>query len=719
MISSRRILTIYRKELLEIIRDRRTMIAMIVIPVVLYPVLMLWLIWETQSEQDKLSRTVMTIEVADDPARRDLEHIIASVARQQPATSPSDEPRPRFDVRVGRTPDEELGPEAQLRVALNRAAQPVPLPPRLEVLIDYNDVNVRSRSAKEELVFLLNEYRSILTRESIRRLLGHDAAAGTALTQPAVSGVDRDIDLILRPVEITATPTASQRQRGGWALGQIIPILLVLMVVSGAIYPAVDLTAGERERGTLETLMATPVPTLHLIVGKFLVVATIALLTAALNLASVGATMHFGGVSRLMAGAAPIEFPLSVLPIILLCMVPLSLLAAAILVAVCSFARTFKEAQNYVVPVIIGTLVACVPVSMETVRLTGPLLILPVGNMVLLARDMLQQTCTAPATIVVLLSTTLYAAAAIAVAARLFGQEAVLFVDTGSFKNLFRRRLFTPARRPTTAQALLLAALLFPICFYGQLGLSGDSPANLIPMLKQLAIWQFVGLFVVLPVILCVYFRIDVLETFRFRQPPARAWLAAGMFGLSSWAIAQEFVRWQHQLLPPSQVMIEAARQMDEQLNAAPLGLALLLLALIPAVCEETLFRGFVLSGLSSGLKKWSAILGSAAIFATFHFMVDRIPLTFLLGALLAYICWQSGSLLPGILFHIMHNGSMLVLSRASAVRDWLGQAADDGTMPALPLSIRVATAAVFLLAILILSTATRSQDENGGQSSD
>ncbi len=485
------------------------------------------------------------------------------------------------------------------------------------------------------------------------------------------------------------------------------------MIVSAAIYPAVDLTAGERERGTLETLMATPVPTVHLVVGKYLVVATISMLIAALNLASAAATMHFGGITRAMTAQMPVELPLAVLPLILLCMVPLSLLFAALLVAVCSFARTFKEAQNYVVPVIIATLVACVPVSMESTRLEGLMLVLPVSNMVLLTRDLLQQNATWPAAVVVLLSTSLYAAAAIAVAARLFGQEAVMFVDTGSYKTLLRRRLFKPAPRPTTSFALLLVALLFPACFYGQAGLMGAAE-RFVYMLKWLAVWQFGGLFVLLPVAACLYLKVDVRETFRLRLPPWPAWPAAILFGLSTWVLAQEFVRWQHRLLPPSEALAKAAQQMEVQLNAAPIWLVLLLLAAVPAICEEMLFRGFLLSGLAANLRKWPAILAAAAVFAIFHFMVDRIPLTFLLGTLLAYVCWQTRSLLPGIAVHVMHNAAMLLAGRLPALRDWLNLT-DSGDALRIPPAVLLTAGAFFVLALAILvltmPAATRDGD--------
>src|SRR5207253_7727759 len=123
-------------------------------------------------------------------------------------------------------------------------------------------------------------------------------------------------------------------------------------------------------------------PTMHLIVGKFFVVATIGMITAALNVASVGATMHFSGITRALSAEMPVEIPISVLPVVLLCLIPFALLFSAVLLAVCSFARTFKEAQNYIMPVMILSLIPAFTTTMPSVRLERGLLVMPVGNMV-------------------------------------------------------------------------------------------------------------------------------------------------------------------------------------------------------------------------------------------------------------------------------------------------------------------------------------------------
>lgn len=699
----RRIGWIYRKELLEILRDRRTLTAMVVIPVVLYPLLMLGFLRAAESEQQRLKVQKFIVAVADESAADELHAIIQEVRRVQEIEDPGPQ-RGTFEVHVGTAPPEELGDGVQLQVKLTDT---LPAPPRqglphIEAEITYNEVNVHSRTAMEQLSEVLREFARLATRERLQQVL-----SDPRLQRGPEAGVN--VDMILQPVEINTVSVATNRQRGGWALGQIIPIILVLMTITGSVYPAIDLTAGERERGTLETLMVTPVPTLHLILGKFLVVATVGILTAALNVGSVAATMHFSGITRSITQEMPVEVPLDVLPIILFCMIPFSLLFAALLVAVCSFARTFKEAQSYVMPVILGALIPAVAVTLPSVRLSGILLVMPVGNMVLLARELFEGSRNWGQIIIVLLSTSLYAAAAVGVAVRLFGQEAVVFADAGSYKTLLLRRYCRPSPRPTTSQALLMAALVFPASFYAQFLVMGSSGENFLHTLKLLAVVQFAGLFVLLPLAVTLYYKIDPLETFRLRLPPARTWLGVLLLGVSSWAVAQEFLALQSKLVPPGEATLELMKRLSAQLETSPLWVVLLLLAVAPAIAEELFFRGFVLSGLRQNLSKWWAILLVSLTFGIYHFMIDRVPVTAMMGVVLAYLCWQSGSILPGIVFHILHNGLLMyVASRHPGVIEWFGI---KGELQLLPIHVVVPAVLAFAAGLVVVASIRQPAD--------
>ncbi len=699
MSSRSRIVAIYRKELIDILRDHRTMLAMVIVPVVIYPVLMLGFIRMAESEGARLRTQTFHVRVADEPTRELLRGIIDDV---QAATKEEQRPQPKFSITAGSADEEVLSDEVQLVVGLDLRDNPVPaieLHPmyRLKVGIVYNEVDVRSRTAKEELAAIFERNNASTREQALLQILG------TPETQDAAR---QRIEFILNPIAIESKSIATERQLGGWALGQVVPLVLVLMTITGAIYPAIDLTAGERERGTLETLMVAPVPVFTLIVGKFLVVASIALLAAILNVLCVGVTMHLGGLTSVMASQMSVEIPYETFPIIIFCMIPFALLFAAILVAVCSFARSSKEAQNYVMPVIIGAMVPAVSVLLPTVRLEGITLVLPVGNMVLLTRELFQQTYTWSQVFIVVLSTTLYASAAVAVAAKLFGQEAVLFADAGSYKTLIRRESFLPSVRPSAAQALLLVALLFPASFYAQSFLGQLGGGDFLWTQSVLVAVQFGGLFLVLPLVVAWYLKNQVKTTFLLALPSVFAWIGALLIGVSSWAMAREMIAWQSYVMPISPILHDASKAIEAQLVAAPLGLVLLMMAVVPAVTEEWLFRGYLLSGLASTFRKWAAIAVSGFLFGVFHFHVDRIPLTFALGMLMAYLCWQSRSLGPAILAHALHNGISVTMLCRPEWFTWMRfpDVPEEAVAPHLPVHVLIPTAACFVLGIVIFT---------------
>ena len=237
------------------------------------------------------------------------------------------------------------------------------------------------------------------------------------------------------------------------------------MTITGAIYPAIDLTAGERERGTLETVMVTPVPPHEPDPGQVLRGRDHRADHRGAQRRQRRSDHAVLGHRQALSAQMPVQLPLSVLPIVLLCLVPFALLFSAVLLAVCSFARTFKEAQNYIMPVMIISMIPAFTTTMPSVQLERGMLVMPIGNMVLLARELLQGTYTWTQVAIVVLSTTLYAAAALAVAAKLFGQEAVLFSDTRPYRTMLSRRFFTPSDRPVASQVLLLPPCSFRPAF--------------------------------------------------------------------------------------------------------------------------------------------------------------------------------------------------------------------------------------------------------------
>ena len=246
-----------------------------------------------------------------------------------------------------------------------------------------------------------------------------------------------------------------------FSLAALIPLILVLMTVTGAVYPAIDLTAGERERGTLETLIAAPVPRLGLLLAKYVAVLVVATSTALVNLAGMTITAHSTGLAAtLFGGGMSFDVIFKVLALLAL----FAAFFSAILLALTSYARSFKEAQAYIIPLMLVCLVPGVLCLMPSLEFKSWMAVTPLVNIVMLARDLLEGSVNTGLAIAAVCSTIFYIAAAIALAARIFGTDAILYGSQATWSDLVRR----PAdwqRAASIPTAMLCLALMFPSYF--------------------------------------------------------------------------------------------------------------------------------------------------------------------------------------------------------------------------------------------------------------
>ena len=267
-------------------------------------------------------------------------------------------------------------------------------------------------------------------------------------SRPAVPGPS---DVVMKVLK--------RRPSAKFSLATFVPLMLILMTVTGAVYPAIDLTAGERERGTLEVLVAAPVPRLQLLGAKFVAVLTVAILTAIVNLLAMLVTVYASGLENLVFGDLGFSWLVMGQILALLCL--FAAFFSAVLLALTSFARSFKEAQAYLIPLMLVALAPGVFSLTPGLKMSGLLSVTPLINIVLLGRDLFEGRMVPKLFAWAVISTALYAMLALAVAARVFGSDAILYGSQGSVRDLFRRpkesRLV-----PTLTQAMLALAVLFP-----------------------------------------------------------------------------------------------------------------------------------------------------------------------------------------------------------------------------------------------------------------
>lgn len=234
---------------------------------------------------------------------------------------------------------------------------------------------------------------------------------------------------IIKPVEVQKVDTAAKRENIGEKFGALIAYILIPLCLLGASYPAIDMGAGEKERGTLETLLICPISRVSIVLGKFFTVLTTGLVGALITVGSFGL---WGAIIGSFAGMAVVQEAMSAIAITELILIfslllPISAVFAALLLAISIYARTFKEAQNYISPLSIMIFLPLVAAMMPGVELTTKTALVPIMNVALAIKELIKGTADYGLLALIFGSTILLASIAIGFCVHWFQQEKVLF----------------------------------------------------------------------------------------------------------------------------------------------------------------------------------------------------------------------------------------------------------------------------------------------------
>lgn len=636
---------IFRKESLVMLRDKRTLMAMIGIPIILYPAL---LVITSQAAMMHLSS------VEESTSR------IAVKSEQDTTVAQWVAALPRMKLVEVREPDTALlEGEIDAVVLVKQNAQEVlEQGGSLLLVIQYDSTEPRSREATHRL--------SEGFRATQNRLLENRLAS---------AGISLEFVTPLKLQEVNVAPAA---RIVGTLLAVMLPMIMVLMVGIGAFYPAVDLTAGEKERGTFEALLSTPATKFEIVCGKFLTVFCISMLTGLLNLASMAMTFTFH-LSDLLTkiqmspDKAPVQFPLGTAVLMVLLMVPLALFVSALMMSVAVLARTFKEAQNYVTPFFLVITIPAGLAGMPGLELGTILQFVPIVNIGLLFRDLLTDRAEPETIFSVLLSTGMYALLSLVCATWLFQREDVILSEDKGVPLTLRRSRLPVRATPTPGISMTLYAVTLLLIFYvGVYAQSRD-------ILGGLLVTEW--LLIALPTVgLLWYLRVDLATALHLRAFRVDGALAAAVIAFSWLVIAFQLGIWHSNVLPMPE---ELARHYIQALrfDEANVFVLLAVVAVSPAICEELLFRGAILSGLEKRLPSWVLIPVVGILFGVFHISIYRVVLTGLTGIVLTYVVWRTRSLWNGILVHFLFNGTAVLIA-SERVPDGLAGALQSLSAP-------------------------------------
>lgn len=406
------VVTVYLKELRDSLRDRRTLISMIVVPTLMIPGIMLVAGVVSYKMVNKARQEVPAVMVLGGNDSPVVRAALAANQKIRLVPAAADWKQRITDKQLRAAVEVPAGFDA----ALDRGEATV-----LKIF-DYES-ELRSGFAVGELHRFFNDYREkIITA----RLTGRGLPAA-----------------LVKPFEVKTENVAPPEKVGGNVIGGIIPYIFILLCFTGAMYPAIDLTAGEKERGTMETILCSPVARADLVFGKFLMVLTAALGTVMFSLLSMGLTFMLGGLlfAKSAAGGAAVAVaksgaaPAGVLPTIdplgtltvLAMVLPVAVLFSAVLMAVSLFAKSIKEAQSYVSPLIVVVILPAMMGMLPGVELNTRLALVPILNLALVSKELVSGVFHWNYLALIFGSTCFYAAVALAFCVRMFNREDVLF----------------------------------------------------------------------------------------------------------------------------------------------------------------------------------------------------------------------------------------------------------------------------------------------------
>lgn len=688
-----RVLRLCSKELREILRDRRTIITLVLMPLLVYPLLSLAfnrILFQSISGEEK---AVVVLGFLNEEQEREFLELTlrqAEMLRRATKVEESDNISPeQVSPQI---------PESDLRAAVERGE--VDIGVQLSQTPDGGKVGWNLMVRDDSPFAILYAQRFSKRLELINEL---------------------NLQRVIMSIRRTPAPTMQNKlltisvpPSSGVSFAAFIPLVLILMTITGAVYPAIDLTAGERERGTMEALIATPVPRLSLLLGKYVAVIFVALLTASVNLLAMTVTIYTGGLQKMVFGETGLTLSMIVQVFGLLAL--FATFFSSVLLAVTSFARSFKEAQAYLIPLMLISIGPGIMSLIPGVKLTPILAVVPLMNIVLLSRDVFQNQVDPINGLVATFSTAIYSIASLSLAARIFGTDAVLYGSQKGWGD-FLRRPNQPVPSPSVANAMAVLAVIFPVFYVGQ-GLIIQWAAGDIYRLVLAQFAAFFLIFALIPTSAALYSRISLTSGFQLNGFRFAFWPSAVLFAVSLWVICHEIIIISQQLeLFSLKDKITSVNEMLGKVRALPTWLVIGTWALAPALTEEWLFRGYVLGAFRRNFRGWQAILFSSLLFAAFHvvgtnmLMFERFLPSFFMGLFLGWICWKSGSIAPGILLHFLHNG---LLFSAALYQEELKQAGfgiqEQSHVPMLWLALSVAGITIASTGVWL---ASRKQDLN------
>jgi len=392
------ILTVFKKELVDSLRDRRTLVAMVFVPLVLFPLLISISSSMLISHEKKAARKTLRIGLVANGNAAGFKEMLSA----------------RGDVKLseGITPEEGR--------ALVRADS-------LDAVFVFDaafDEQVAALGAGKVSMYHKSTENSAIEKRRARSLLD-DFEKALRETRFASLAIDLSI---IDTVDMSDENLASTKEQLADQIGGLLPYLIIIFCFTGSMYPAIDLAAGEKERGTLETLLTSPAGRLEILLGKFGVVGLTGILTALVSIVGmyIGIRQSHEIPQEVVNAILGMLEPTSI-ALLLSLLVPLAMFFAGILLSLSFFAKSFKEAQSIITPLMVFIIVPAFMGLMPGISLNATTALIPILNVTLATKEIIAGTINSGVLLEVYASLIVLAGLSLCVCRWVFGREDVIF----------------------------------------------------------------------------------------------------------------------------------------------------------------------------------------------------------------------------------------------------------------------------------------------------
>jgi sodium transport system permease protein len=621
---------VFFKELREMLRDRRSLAIMFGIPLVLYPLLTVTIGSVGLTKKKQLTEREAKVFVVNGPDAPRLVEMLRE--KDSGVTVVTNIKEPRADLTDGKI-------DAIVTVPPNAEADAMAAKD-VDIVTQLDRSRTSSLFVESRVTKIVSAYERWLIEQRLR-------------------GRGESTEL-LKPIKKTVDDIASASQRFGKLLAMSLPVLLLMTGMLGALFPALNATTTERELGTLETLLVTPAGRMELLVAKGALVLLSGLLTAGLNMLSM-ALVIWRSLSLVETQMGRLQIDLPALALTYLAAVPTLITFTTLVLIVGLVARNFREANSLATPIMMIPL-ASMLIAIAEPEMSPGLLVTPVANTTLIIREVLTGRITLAPFALAFISSTVYAALLLSLAARVFTNEQLVNPawEPVSLKGLRRTRIGSRAldrrKLPAVDESLALFAVdAAPLLLHRPLapavrpradaaGAAGPPARRAGGRLRVPCKWNW-------------------RDTFSLRRPAVAAVAGAFLLGVGLTQWMQLLTLLQQKLWAPDPTYnLELMKMLLPPIESHPIFIPILI-GCAAGLCEETLFRGPIQRGLLRRMPQLTAVVIASILFAAAHLDIYGLPIRTLLGVILGWIVIRTGSIFPAMVTHAIYDITQLAFA--------------------------------------------------------